>query len=161
MKINILCTLGPASLDADILRQLDERGVDLFRINLSHTPVEAVVPTIEWIRRHSTTPICLDTEGAQVRCGNMAPDVVVEKGQTVRLTATELEGSAEELTLHPASTFATLEVGSPVSIDFDESYLDPEMIAKSGVEYFDSYNWDFVMNTKEKIRLRIKEMVGK
>jgi pyruvate kinase len=123
MKINILCTLGPASLDANILRELDERGVDLFRINLSHTPLEAVVPTIEWIRRHSTTPICLDTEGAQVRCGNMAPDVVVEEGQTVCLTATELEGSAEELTLHPASTFATLEVGSPVSIDFDGALL--------------------------------------
>ena len=50
---------------------------------------------------------------------------------------------------------------SPTRIDIDESYLDPEMIAKPGVEYFDSYNWDFVMNTKEKIRLRIKEMVGK
>jgi ABC-type Fe3+ transport system substrate-binding protein len=50
---------------------------------------------------------------------------------------------------------------SPTRTDIDESYLDPEMIAKPGVEYFDSYNWDFVMNTKEKIRLRIKEMVGK
>jgi sulfate adenylyltransferase len=123
MKINVLCTLGPASLDADILRELDERGVDLFRINLSHTPLEAVVPTIEWVRRHSTTPICLDTEGAQVRCGNMAPDVVVEKGQMVRLTATELEGSSEELTLHPASTFAALEAGSLLSIDFDGALL--------------------------------------
>ena len=51
---------------------------------------------------------------------------------------------------------------SPTRNDIDElSFLDPEMIAKSGVDYFDSYNWDFVMNTKEKIRLRIKEMLGK
>jgi hypothetical protein len=35
------------------------------------------------------------------------------------------------------------------------------MIAKSDVEYFDSYNWEFVLNTKEKIRLRVKEMLGK
>jgi iron(III) transport system substrate-binding protein len=51
---------------------------------------------------------------------------------------------------------------SPTRNDIDEaSFLDPEMIAKSGVEYFDSYNWEFVLNTKEKIRLRVKEMLGK
>jgi ABC-type Fe3+ transport system substrate-binding protein len=51
---------------------------------------------------------------------------------------------------------------SPTRNDIDElSFLDPEMIAKAGVDYFDSYNWDFVTNTKEKIRLRIKEMLGK
>ncbi|HET7679592.1 MAG TPA: extracellular solute-binding protein [Xanthobacteraceae bacterium] len=51
---------------------------------------------------------------------------------------------------------------SPTRNDIDEaSFLDPEMIAKSGVDYFDSYNWEFVLNTKEKIRLRVKEMLGK
>jgi len=51
---------------------------------------------------------------------------------------------------------------SPTRNDIDEaSFLNPEMIAKSGVEYFDSYNWEFVLNTKEKIRLRVKEMLGK
>jgi ABC-type Fe3+ transport system substrate-binding protein len=51
---------------------------------------------------------------------------------------------------------------SPTRNDIDEtSFLDPEMIAKSDGEYFDSYNWEFVLNTKEKIRLRVKEMLGK
>ena len=51
---------------------------------------------------------------------------------------------------------------SPTRNDIDEaSFLNPEMIAKSGVDYFDSYNWEFVLNTKEKIRLRVKEMLGK
>lgn len=52
MKIKIFCTLGPASLRADVIRGLDERGVDLFRINLSHTPPERVLPTIEIGRAH-------------------------------------------------------------------------------------------------------------
>ena len=51
---------------------------------------------------------------------------------------------------------------SPTRNDIDEAtFLNPEMIAKSDVEYFDSYNWDFVLNTKEKIRLRVKEMLGR
>ena len=59
MKIKILCTLGPASLNEAVIRGLDERNVDLFRFNLSHTPPEAVIPTIELIRRYSKVPICL------------------------------------------------------------------------------------------------------
>ena len=73
MKVKILCTLGPASLNGEVITQLDLRGVDLFRINLSHTPAEKVEKVVELIRRYSSTPICLDTQGAQVRCGEMAP----------------------------------------------------------------------------------------
>jgi pyruvate kinase len=123
LDIAILCTLGPASLDADVIKGLDERAVDLFRINLSHTPLEAVESTIRWVQRHSSTPICLDTQGPQVRCGTMAPDVVVERGRTVRLTATPLVGSAAELTLYPPSILAALEPGSLLSIDFDGALL--------------------------------------
>ena len=50
MKVQILCTLGPSSLRPDVIAGLDERGVDLYRINLSHTPLEAVAPTIERIQ---------------------------------------------------------------------------------------------------------------
>jgi iron(III) transport system substrate-binding protein len=52
--------------------------------------------------------------------------------------------------------------GAPTRNDINAaSYLNPEMIPKEGVEYFDSYNWEFVLNTKEKIRLRMKELMGR
>lgn len=124
MKIKILCTLGPASLQPGVIERLDERGVDLFRINLSHTPLEAVEETIDFVRRYSATPICLDTEGAQVRCGTMAPDVALTPGQVVRLVADDVAGTAAELTLRPRSTFAALREGSLVSIDFDGALLE-------------------------------------
>ena len=98
----ILCTLGPASLRADVLKELDARGIDLFRINLSHTPPDAVESTIEFVRRHSSTPICIDTEGAQVRCGVMMPGVVMTKGQTIKLTSTDTVGMADTLAVRPA-----------------------------------------------------------
>ena len=81
MKIAILCTLGPASLKPDVIRQLDDRGVDLFRINLSHTPLEAVQSTIELVQRVSSTPISLDSEGPQVRCGLVQDGVILEEGR--------------------------------------------------------------------------------
>jgi hypothetical protein len=101
VKVQILCTLGPSSLRPEVIARLDERGVDLFRVNLSHTPLEAVASTVELVRGCSKTPVCLDTEGAQVRCGGMAPDVVLEEGRTVRLTASGSIGTGEELSCSP------------------------------------------------------------
>lgn len=123
MKIAILCTLGPASMRPEVLGGLEERGVDLFRINLSHTPLEEVEGAIRFVRSHARTPICLDTEGPQVRCGRMRPDVVLLEGRDVELTADAVEGTAERLALWPRSIFEALAPGAVLSIDFDGALL--------------------------------------
>ena len=132
MKVQILCTLGPSSLRPDVIGRLDERGVDLFRVNLSHTPLEAVASTIELVRGCSATPICLDTEGAQVRCGVMAPDVTLEEGQTVRLTAAGRVGTGKELVLQPSATLDILRPGSRLSVDFHGALLRVTEAAPAG-----------------------------
>jgi pyruvate kinase len=133
MKVEILCTLGPSSLRPDVIGRLDDRGVDLFRVNLSHTPLEAVAPTIELIGGCSATPVCLDTEGAQVRCGPMAPDVVLEPGRTVRLAAPRRVGTADELTLQPGAALAALRPGSELSVDFNGALLRVAEVGPAGV----------------------------
>ena len=64
--VRIMCTLGPASLNPVVIRELDARHVDLLRINLSHTRIEDLRAAIDLIRACSDVPISLDTEGAQV-----------------------------------------------------------------------------------------------
>src|SRR5262245_51223153 len=123
MKTKILCTLGPSSLSPEVIRGLDARRVDLFRINLSHTPAHKVEEIVALVRRCSSTPICLDTQGAQVRCGAMADGVVLVKGASVRLIAQESVGTAESISLWPSSVFGSLQVDSAVSIDFDGALL--------------------------------------
>jgi pyruvate kinase len=123
MKIQILCTLGPASMKPEIIRELDARHVDLFRINLSHTPLDRVEPSIELVQSCSSTPISLDTEGPQVRCGEVADDVVLDEGSEIELVAERLIGSASSVTLWPASLFDALAEGSELSIDFDGATL--------------------------------------
>jgi len=63
----IICTVGPASVKENIIKKMDESGVDLFRINLSHTDVEDFIPLVEKLRGWTNKPICPDTEGAQLR----------------------------------------------------------------------------------------------
>jgi pyruvate kinase len=119
MKIKILCTIGPASMRPEVIRALDERGVDLLRINLSHASLDDVEPIIEMLRASSSAPICLDTEGAQVRCGQIAPDTVLTAGTTVDLVTEDVEGGPERFTLWPGQVIGLLEVGDLVTVDFD------------------------------------------
>jgi pyruvate kinase len=123
VKIKILCTLGPASLAPGVIEGIDGLGVDLFRINLSHTPLEAVRTTIELVQQHSTTPICLDSEGPQVRCGMVDGEVVLHEGHQVRLTGDRVPGTTGQLTLWPASVFGALRVGTLLGVDFDGARL--------------------------------------
>jgi iron(III) transport system substrate-binding protein len=55
--------------------------------------------------------------------------------------------------------FARTKAAVPLRNDIDESFLDPEIIPKPGVKYFDSNDWDFTTTTKEKVRQRIKELL--
>jgi len=117
--INILCTLGPSSLNRHVIERLQDRQVDLFRINLSHTPLNKVEETVGIIQSFSSTPICLDTEGAQVRTGVMDEGVVVSDRQHVRLTAETVVGTGDCLSLTPASVFEELQPNNLIGLDFD------------------------------------------
>jgi pyruvate kinase len=123
VKIRVICTLGPASYDPGVIRSLDARGVDLFRINLSHTSLDDVEPTIDFIRAHSAVPISLDTEGAQVRCGPVIADLALEAGSEIDLVSEEVRGGPDQLTLRPLQTFAGLRVGSVLNVDFHGAVL--------------------------------------
>ncbi|MDQ2677009.1 MAG: pyruvate kinase [Actinomycetota bacterium] len=130
----ILCTLGPASLEPAVITALDSRGVDLFRINLSHTPAAEVAQTIDLVRRHSQVPICLDTEGAQVRCGAMGPGVVLVEGRAITLVPGDGLGSEDRIALRPTSIFDDLEPDTVVRIDFDGAALRVTAAGTDGVE---------------------------
>ena len=88
--IKLICTVGPASLKPGVLGQMERLGVDLLRINLSHTSLEQMEEMIRTIRASCALPLCVDTEGAQIRTGRMADGTVkFRRGRLVRLTAKE------------------------------------------------------------------------
>jgi pyruvate kinase len=134
MKTRILCTLGPSSLRPEVITGLDARGVDLFRINLSHTPVEKIEEICALVRRHSSTPICLDTQGAQVRCGRVADDMELRAGASVHLSPMDPADTAGGLTLWPSSVFDSLGVGDEVTVDFDGALLRVTSVGGGGAE---------------------------
>ena len=94
-RIHTLCTLGPSSLDRRTIERLSSRGVDYFRINMSHTPVEELRGCVDLIRRHSSTEICIDTEGSQVRTHEIDHDGDFQIGTRIQLVSSGAEAGTQ------------------------------------------------------------------
>lgn len=122
--IKILCTLGPSTMAPAMIKKLDEMDVDIFRINLSHTPLEEVEKTIERIVHATRKPLCLDLEGAQIRSGYMKNHgVYFRDGDTVKIWKNTILGDSHNICLTPPFAMDHLAPGDLVSIDFDTLLL--------------------------------------
>jgi len=67
LSIKIIATIGPASFAPSIVRAMDKAGVDIFRVNLSHTEVEDVETVYTMIHAWTDKPVCPDTQGVQYK----------------------------------------------------------------------------------------------
>jgi pyruvate kinase len=124
MNIQILATLGPASLNIDIVQELARKGVDLFRINLSHTKLDDVEGIIKNIQSWTNVPICLDSEGAQIRNQDMVSEsVVFSKGDIVKIHHSTVVGDSNNISFTPGNVSQQLKVGDEVRVDFNSVCL--------------------------------------
>lgn len=118
LKTDLLCTLGPSSLNEGVIGRLGALGVNLFRLNLSHTPHTAISSTLEYIQRHTRVPICLDTEGAQVRTGGLVDGrVKIRENAVIHVHRRRVPGDANNINLYPSFVLDRLEVGDVLSMD--------------------------------------------
>jgi pyruvate kinase len=120
LKTEILCTISPNSAGPGMLERLEELGVNLFRINLSHTKLQDLPEAIREIQRRTRVPVCLDTEGAQIRTGDLAtPCISARENATVTAVAEPIVGDEHRFAFYPAEVVELLEEGDFLTIDFD------------------------------------------
>ncbi|MPT35166.1 MAG: pyruvate kinase, partial [Flavobacterium sp.] len=102
-KTKIVATLGPACSTREIIKEMIDTGVNVFRINFSHADYTDVKERIDIIRGLNdefgyTTSILADLQGPKLRVGVMKEDVVVSKGDTITFTTAEdILGTAERV----------------------------------------------------------------
>lgn len=124
MKTKLLVTLGPNSIKEYIIKEIDQYDIFLFRINLSHTPVNMIKQEIDFIKKHTNTPICLDSEGAQIRNQIMKGDqAIFREGDTVTIHSEETEGESKNISLAPNFVVNQLQVGDVLNLDFNSARL--------------------------------------
>lgn len=130
----ILCTLGPASLDRRTIQRLEQSGATLFRINLSHTRLPDLPRIIHTIREATQVPICLDTEGAQIRTGTFVDGRIELRDNTVvRVHFRRVPADGKNFNLYPIEIARLLRVGDFVSIDFNSVLVQVIATDEDGV----------------------------
>jgi len=111
-------------MSRETVAQCEKQNVYVFRINLSHTPIEAVGPTIDKIKGWTGVPICLDSEGAQLRNHKMAGDgVKFFKGDEVKIHFKPVIGDRHNISFTPINIAPQLVVGDSITVDFNHACL--------------------------------------
>lgn len=93
-KTKIVATLGPACSTREIIKDMIDAGVNVFRINFSHADYEGVKDKINIIRGLNeefgyTTAILGDLQGPKLRVGVMEEGTVVNDGDLITFTTAE------------------------------------------------------------------------
>ena len=122
-KTKIVCTIGPASENPEILEQLINNGMNVARLNFSHGTHEehlAKIKTIRRIRRKLNVPVAimLDTKGPEIRTGNFKVDEIFLKPDDIfTLTTRDVEGDQSIVSVSYDGLPDDVSVGSEIYID--------------------------------------------
>lgn len=122
-KTKIVCTIGPASENPEILEQLINNGMNVARLNFSHGTHEehlAKIKTIRRIRRKLNVPVAimLDTKGPEIRTGNFKVDeIFLKPGDIFTLTTRDVEGDQSIVSVSYDGLPDDVSVGSEIYID--------------------------------------------
>jgi pyruvate kinase len=93
-KTKIVATLGPACSSIEVIKDMIDAGVNVFRVNFSHADYDDVFEKVKIIRDLNdkygyTTAILADLQGPKLRVGVMKEDCVVVAGDTITFTTAE------------------------------------------------------------------------
>ena len=122
-KTKIVCTIGPASRDADTMREMLEAGMNVARLNFSHGTHEEHRKTIETfcrVRDEQDRPaaILLDTKGPEIRLGDFENgSEILEEGDEFTLTSEECPGTKERVSTTYKALPSQVSLGTSILID--------------------------------------------
>ena len=122
-KTKIVATLGPACSSKEVIKEMIDAGVNVFRINFSHADYADVKERINIIRELNeeygyTTAILGDLQGPKLRVGVMKEDVVVNPGDIITFqTAEDVPGTAERVYMNYKEFPRDVKPGEKILLD--------------------------------------------
>ena len=122
-KTKIICTLGPAVDDLNILEQLIKNGMDVARMNFSHGSYEEHkkrLNNFKNVRDKFSKPIALilDTKGPEIRTGIFIDNkAVLNTNDTFTLINEDIEGDNSKCSISYKELYKDIKVGTRILID--------------------------------------------
>ena len=141
-RTKIICTVGPATSDYPRLERMYAAGMDVVRLNMSHSNHEEALRVITWIKTLNRkvkypVPLLLDTMGPEIRTGELEAPMQLEPGHEVYLTVGPASGEEADFPERPADeihvNYPELPeaVGVGNSVTLDNGLINLEVLQKS------------------------------
>ena len=122
-KTKIICTLGPATEDDKVLRELMLEGMNVARFNFSHGEYaqhEKNLNRVKALREELGLPIAalLDTKGPEIRVKDFKDGkVTLNSGQKFTLTTRDIVGDENAVSITYENLVNDVQVGTRILID--------------------------------------------
>lgn len=137
-RTKIICTLGPATDDRQVLKNIMLHGMNVARLNFSHGSHDdhlVRMNAVKELRHELGLPIAilLDTRGPEIRIKTFKGDSAeIQAGDTFILTTEDIEGSKERVSITYPNLPNELKDGSKILID--DGLIELEVQAIKGTE---------------------------
>ena len=122
-KTKIICTIGPSSMDEEVLTRMCLEGMDVARLNFSHGTHAEQKEKMDMIKKvreklHLPIAIMLDTKGPEYRIGTFAEKKVqIEDGAAFTFTARDVVGDGTIVSVTHKSLARDLNVGDQILVN--------------------------------------------
>jgi pyruvate kinase len=128
-KAKIVATLGPASDDYDVMKSMVHAGVNVFRINFSHSSHDAAREIVAKVRKlneelDTNIAVLADLQGPKLRVGTVEEGAVLKKGDILSFTNKDVEGSAKQVFMTYQRFAADVKIGDRILIDDGKIILE-------------------------------------
>ncbi len=122
-RTKIVCTIGPSTASFEMLKKLYEAGMNVVRINMSHSDHANALKIINWIKTlnrkiEHPIPVMLDTQGPEIRTGVLKQSMELKKGEIVTLTVRDADlVETKSIHVNYAEIVDVVDVGKIVTVD--------------------------------------------
>ncbi len=122
-KTKIICTMGPATDNIEVLRAMARAGMNVARFNFSHGSHEEHkqrIDRVKAVREEYNLPIALllDTKGPEIRTGDMQDGkIFLKKGEQIRLTPRTCLGTPSKISITYPDLYQDVQAGTSILID--------------------------------------------
>ena len=122
-RTKIICTIGPATESYSSIRELYKAGMNVARLNMSHSDHRKAKKVIGWIKNlnekvKNPVGILLDTQGPEIRTGDTSEIVDLEPGQLVSFTIRdEIDVETTSIRVHYDELIQSVDEGTLISLD--------------------------------------------
>ena len=122
-RTKIICTIGPSTLSYSCIKKLYEAGMNVARLNMSHSDhknAKKIIERIKKLNKSLKVPIgiLLDTQGPEIRTGDTSQVVNLEPGQLVSFTIRdEVDVETTSIRVHYDELIESVNVGTLISLD--------------------------------------------